>query len=93
MTSLVLIETAGNQHYVFSTNRMRENVGASELLYRIGTAFVVEAVAESFVDGRGETLGHDRSHAVRQLSRDAPFSSESPAFPTTRLLPGPALTI
>jgi hypothetical protein len=46
MTRLVLIETAGNQRFVFATNRLRENVGASEILFRVGTAFVLHAVAE-----------------------------------------------
>jgi len=45
MARLVLIETAGNQDFVFFTNKLRQNAGASELIHRIGTSFVLSAVA------------------------------------------------
>lgn len=60
---VVLIETAGNQRTIFLTNRQRESLGASELIHRVGTRYVLEAL------GRGETFAKETTSDPTKLDR------------------------
>ena len=46
LARLVLIETSGNQAYIFETNKRRENVGASQLVHELGSTWVPDALRE-----------------------------------------------
>lgn len=65
---LVLIETFGNQNYIFSSNKLKENIGASELTYRAGTQWILEAIA-SYIDNREFEIWKD-AERLRALLRD-----------------------
>ncbi|MFC8849721.1 MULTISPECIES: hypothetical protein [unclassified Micromonospora] len=42
----VLIETGGNQRYIFGSNRLRHVVGASQLVHEVGTEWVPTAIEQ-----------------------------------------------
>ena len=43
MRAIAVIETVSNQNFIFGTNRLREIVGASEMIYAAGVDLVLEA--------------------------------------------------
>ncbi|WP_165495259.1 Cas10/Cmr2 second palm domain-containing protein [Actinomadura roseirufa] len=49
----VVLSTAGNQNYVFGSNKRRENVGASHLITRVEGEWLDRALAEVAAPGRG----------------------------------------
>ncbi len=55
---LVLLETSGNQNFIFASNKLRENIGASELIYRSCTTWILEVVEE--INQHAQTLKSDR---------------------------------
>jgi len=45
--TLTLLDTTGIQDYIFNSNRLQENIGASELVYRATTLWVFKALEDA----------------------------------------------
>ena len=59
---LVLIETTGNQRHIFETNKLAENVGASQQLYLLGNDEVLAAIRDVFGDAAAQLKKADDVH-------------------------------
>jgi hypothetical protein len=64
MCHLVLIETSSNQPFIFATNRLGENIGASEMVRQVGTRLALQCVARL----GGPNLWHDQTQSVLSLA-------------------------
>ncbi len=42
--TLTMLDTTGIQEYVFRSNRLQENIGASEIVYRVTTQWAFDAL-------------------------------------------------
>lgn len=93
----VVIETGGNQRYIFDTNRMRHVIGASQLVLEVGTRWVREALAGlpdlelvQSISGRALLLARSEQAAhtlIRRVSERA--LAEAPGLEVTGAV-GPA---
>lgn len=63
--ALVLLETSGNQAYIFSTNKLKQQIGASELTYRAGTRWLAEALGVEEGAADSPPAWRERLHACR----------------------------
>ena len=62
---LAFLETSGNQRYLYATNRLRQNIGASQLTYEFGTLEVLRALGEKDREPPSEFRKFVHDHAVK----------------------------
>ncbi|WP_405107988.1 hypothetical protein OG559_25395 [Micromonospora sp. NBC_01405] len=67
----VLIETGGNQRYIFGSNRLRHVVGASQLVHEVGTEWVLAAVRRlGLPDGTVVTMASGKALLLVDAAED-----------------------
>jgi len=67
----VLIEVVSIQKYVFSSNKLKENLGASWLMQEIFTVFLDSVAGE--IMGRSDLNAWEKEHSVIQMNNGAEF--------------------
>ncbi|ODT03824.1 MAG: hypothetical protein ABS52_07810 [Gemmatimonadetes bacterium SCN 70-22] len=82
---MVLIESSGNQRYIFATDKRRENVGSSDLIERVGRVWGHDAIERAEAHGydvktlivaAGKILLHiDDRGAARDIVRDVTLAA------------------
>lgn len=56
--TLTLLDTSGIQNYIFNSNRLQENIGASELVYRATTLWAFAALSDAGFKHNVEVQGN-----------------------------------
>lgn len=72
--TLTMLDTSGIQEYVFRSNRLQENIGASEIVYRVTTQWAFDALDE-------EKLIHNVTLGDREMGEWGWKDKETPSLP------------
>jgi len=70
--TLTLLDTTGIQDYIFASNRLQENIGASEIVYRATTLWAFKALEEvvgaahNIINGGSLNWGFDKDKHVEK---------------------------
>ncbi|TMR00140.1 hypothetical protein ETD83_17535 [Actinomadura soli] len=67
----VVLSTAGNQNYIFGSNKRRENVGASHLITRIEGEWLDKALADVGVPGMDGRRQRVEKHGIEVVTANA----------------------
>ena len=92
---LVLLETSGNQNYIFGTNRLKENLGASELTRTVGERWVIQAVQQTAPGTLSMLSDESTIDEQRTALREQPsiFENESVAVEVILAASGKAMLL
>ena len=89
---LLLIETFGNQSYIYATNKLRECIGASEIIYQCGTDWVLDSIHSVLLDIDNSINFKKQFHAEESdgSNEQSPFDKrqhllESPLLPNQQM--------
>ncbi len=87
---LVLLETSGNQPFIFGTNKLRENVGASQLIHECGTRIVLGVKELANQDLWHQELTEFRKN-LRDPEKNLPIDKTSSAIEVVIATSGKAI--
>lgn len=71
--TLTLLDTTGIQDYIFASNRLQENIGASEIVYRATTLWAFKALGEADITNHNIELIKKRDAENKEIVIDWKF--------------------